>query len=394
MKIVETDNLMFPLYVLETGDDMGGVPNGAYVLGRNGLCLHSKGEELSSVKRVECRTLPQVEDMARYTGRKVDAGTLALAQAFFQLVYNERRTEAEALLYREGETWWLRIPKQRTTATYLRYDSLGEGDLWYRAGAASPAPAEDAVVPYGTIHSHASMPAFFSGTDDNDHRQMPGLHLVMGKFTVTDMKPGEAATLALPEARMEARVCGDGVLKSVPVADVCERGLATVVAPVLPEGHVSDFTWGLGGWGDRDARLQRDTILCDRHPRPVRLPRRPPRAAGEGGDPFEEMGGHLQAIADAMAGVLERYIDLVYLAPMCVEDMPELTDVLVDQADTVREAYDNIMDALYDIGWDEPCDDALDATWDQVFGWEDDGEEEDEEEEGYRERKEVPHDQP
>jgi hypothetical protein len=78
--------------------------------------------------------------------------------------------------------WTVLVPRQVVGRGALTYDLEDVRDL--RTGAKHVGiPA--GLLHVGTSHSHNTMGAFFSGTDDRDERAIPGFHLVIGNIDKT-----------------------------------------------------------------------------------------------------------------------------------------------------------------------------------------------------------------
>jgi hypothetical protein len=100
--------------------------------------------------------------------------------AFFDQVY--RRWEGEAiviLFYRADRREYRVIAPRQTIPGRRRYDGRWRADYAVRYDIA---PRPEGFVRFGTIHSHADLPAYSSGLDCEDERYEDGLHIVFGDF--------------------------------------------------------------------------------------------------------------------------------------------------------------------------------------------------------------------
>ena len=213
MQKVELDDLMLPINIIEEEKELFELPTGEYALGRDGLYLHNNSYGISSFKKIEPKSIVDLKDTVAYSGTKVDVGTLAVARAIFKNIYDAYKTEAMTLLHKvEEDNWYLRFPEQHQAPAAVTYE-LTDNDMWWKNGILLE-EAPDPLPPlFGTIHSHSSMRAFFSVTDDKDHQEITGLHIVMGSFHVDRDK-----------LDVKARVCGNGLFGEVEMDDIAERG--------------------------------------------------------------------------------------------------------------------------------------------------------------------------
>lgn len=238
MKSISADNLILPVFIPEDSSEVDKVPSGSYVLGRGGLCIIQRGEMLSSIRPVDCEALVDVEGKVWYHGAKVDADLFNMAYLVFQAIFNRHRTETQALLYCKGTEFFLRVPKQKVSGAAVSYE-LSDDDLWFKGGVSCSAPED--VAPFGTIHSHSNMGAFFSGTDDHDHTISPGIHLVIGNFQEQKLvDPGKRIKVIPPDLyRVRGRVSGGGQMDNLAVATLVDIQPSVLVMPELPADLVN-----------------------------------------------------------------------------------------------------------------------------------------------------------
>ena len=103
---------------------------------------------------------------------------------FFEQVYAKYKSEAVVLLYVSpgAACWRAKVPEQTVSAGSVDYDLKKMPPIFEEEVPV----AEGAVVTkikfylFGSIHSHGSMGAFHSGTDDNDEMHFDGLHITIG----------------------------------------------------------------------------------------------------------------------------------------------------------------------------------------------------------------------
>lgn len=87
---------------------------------------------------------------------------------FFRAVWYKHRSEAIVLIYfnKKEKKWRFEAPEQEVSSAHVNYEPIHEIPKGY--------------VHAGTIHSHCNFGSFQSGTDNNDARHRPGLHVVIG----------------------------------------------------------------------------------------------------------------------------------------------------------------------------------------------------------------------
>ena len=121
-----------------------------------------------------------------FSGDKIDEELLAIKlpkmpkelflkiREFFKKIYNKYGSEVAILLWYNFNTdkWEIEVPKQEVTTASVNYkrDEKLSNDLITKG-----------YLCVGTIHSHGTMSAFHSGTDDDDEYQFDGLHITIGK---------------------------------------------------------------------------------------------------------------------------------------------------------------------------------------------------------------------
>jgi hypothetical protein len=100
--------------------------------------------------------------------------------AFFKEVYDRDRAEAIVVLfYRLATREFHLVAPPQTLLGHRRYDGRWRADHGLRY---ENVPRPQGCVRFGTIHSHADLPAYSSGTDCADEQFEDGLHVVVGDF--------------------------------------------------------------------------------------------------------------------------------------------------------------------------------------------------------------------
>ena len=139
-----------------------------YIIAKEGIFLKKKLGIMDSIAPVKnISILESVAASAKMNINKIPAADLAKVHSFFKEVYRQYRAEAIVLLFYNEETGEHKIipPKQKVTMAACDYDK---------------GISIDGFTMIGTIHSHGSMSAFHSGTDDHDEEHFDGLHITLG----------------------------------------------------------------------------------------------------------------------------------------------------------------------------------------------------------------------
>jgi PRTRC genetic system protein A len=177
-----------------------------YVVAGNGLFVRAEDSRMEACIPVAAATLHGLAEVQPYARLKVDRVGPALLwsiqrsarrrlpnEAMYQLAYDGRQGASAAvptLRLRSGPTWRCWMPGQVADAVRLTFEDDGQ-----------------AVV---DLHSHGSLPAFFSETDDADEQGLR-FYAVIGRLDTER-----------PEIRVRAGVYGQHW--DVPAAAVFEGG--------------------------------------------------------------------------------------------------------------------------------------------------------------------------
>lgn len=168
---------MIPIHAIPAPASAGGavpiLPSDklCYLLGRNGLFKQVGNDFYHARVKVDgAGGLAEIEESASLHVPKLPLKLLRQAEAFFAAVFQRYKSEAVVLLLVDpkAQAWRIEVPPQVTKGLRVRYDM-----------ATLPAPPEG-YERFGTIHSHANIKAFHSGTDDTDEVGFDGLHITIG----------------------------------------------------------------------------------------------------------------------------------------------------------------------------------------------------------------------
>jgi Cu/Ag efflux protein CusF len=158
------------MFKIHVNDGTSPIPDDdiCYIVAKEGIFLKKKMGIMESIAPVQnISILESVEKMARMNIKKIPGGQFARVVAFFREVYKEYYGESIVLLFYDETKRVYKIvpPHQKVTGAACDYNK---------------AITIEGMTMVGTIHSHASMSAFHSGTDDKDEEHFDGLHITVG----------------------------------------------------------------------------------------------------------------------------------------------------------------------------------------------------------------------
>ena len=127
---------------------------------------------------------------------KISTKTMLLVRSYFAQVYELWKTEAFVLFHRaDGDDDYTIVspPWYTAGAGHVSYDpnvksfcgNCRIGSIELEAGVACPMCVEGSLIPFqciGTAHSHGSMDAFHSSTDDANELNQTGFHITFGRL--------------------------------------------------------------------------------------------------------------------------------------------------------------------------------------------------------------------
>jgi hypothetical protein len=177
-------SLNIPFYIIEDGDKVETIKDPiAYVICKDGIFLRKSNHIYSAVsKATEISGLGGAKETVEINSSipKLKHGMMKNIISFFADVYEEHKSEAVVLLYlnMEGSRWGFLVPSQTVSGASAKYDMKKTLFCTDDSEVVSVVPAGYRQM--GSIHSHASMSAFHSGTDDKDEFSFDGLHVTVG----------------------------------------------------------------------------------------------------------------------------------------------------------------------------------------------------------------------
>ena len=242
-KRIECPELMFPLWVFVKGEteeiNVNELSNGIhYVLAKNGAYTVCKNELYTTINKATSFggvKLAEFAEATELTVPKIDRATYDFMVKLFMSVYKKYQSEVNVLLYYQSSTdkWFVRLPKQDVSGAHVTYE-LTDEDVWYCDGAVVDCP-DDAEC-FGTCHSHASMGAFFSGTDDADDKTNIGYQIVIGKVNTSAV-----------ETKCRLAINGKNVDKKLEevVSDITETFPEIEVPAIVSKKVVTTTSYGV-----------------------------------------------------------------------------------------------------------------------------------------------------
>jgi len=168
-----------PVITLKKGMTPDEIPhNYSFIVAANGFFIKKKNDFYSILQKVEnIDQLEKVDPFVRLNFKKFPQDKLSEIVQFFTDVYDKFDGEAVVLLYynSEKEEWTYLVPPQEVSRAGVDYKLDDEFKKKIPSGSKL----------LGSIHSHAEMAAFHSGTDDKDEISFDGLHITIGNVDMT-----------------------------------------------------------------------------------------------------------------------------------------------------------------------------------------------------------------
>lgn len=142
-----------------------------YVVAKDGIYLKKTMGHFDTLNKVDAISiLDECTSYAKLDVAKIKTRQVAQILTLFREVYKKYHAEANVILHynRKRKTYRIDVPKQGVSGAAVDYVN---GEDTYKD-----------YIRIGTIHSHASMSAFHSGTDHGDEMNWDGLHITFGKM--------------------------------------------------------------------------------------------------------------------------------------------------------------------------------------------------------------------
>lgn len=161
---------MFPIWVNDGTTEMPTDPI-FYVVAKDGIYLKKSMGHFNTISKVNAISiLGECKPSAKLNITKIKRKQFGQILSLFRAVYNKYKAEVNIILHYNPtkQIFKIDIPPQGVTGGSVNY----ENGLVTHKG----------YIRIGTIHSHASMSAFHSGTDQGDEESWDGLHITLGKM--------------------------------------------------------------------------------------------------------------------------------------------------------------------------------------------------------------------
>jgi proteasome lid subunit RPN8/RPN11 len=222
---------IIPAYVFEK-DDRADVVNDikdniAYVLAANGWFLRKSNELYASVTAVKSADfLGQLTEGGMFKTVKIPKEILMQVNGFMKAVYDKHKSESVVLLYHSfsQKRWIWAVPEQEVASASVNYKMTDKARFVFGKGVMEALP--EGYVMIGSVHSHASMSAFASGTDNHDECAFDGFHITVGNMD--------------KDFSYHARLIMSGMKRDVPLNQVVEDMANTATFPELLLANVSE----------------------------------------------------------------------------------------------------------------------------------------------------------
>ena len=152
------------IQVAEDGKDVHDYKDG-FIIAGDGVYEKRTDMWMSHLTKVdEISELPKLKEdvYLKLTMPKLPFSIIIDVWNFFRKVNEEENAEAIVALTYDEKEYGLAVPSQEVSGASVDYK------------------LDDIINVIGTIHSHNTMAAFHSGTDDADESKMDGIHITLG----------------------------------------------------------------------------------------------------------------------------------------------------------------------------------------------------------------------
>jgi hypothetical protein len=162
---------MIPVYYFEQMPDKLPEDDACYIISKY-IYLKKRSGLINSMVRVNSIDMADIlPEYAKMKLPKIKARVFGEVAGFFQMIYNEYKSESGIILNLKTHPLNPKlkkidytIPHQRVSGAACKYKIV----------------IDPSYINCGTIHSHADFGAFHSGTDENDEKYFDGLHITVG----------------------------------------------------------------------------------------------------------------------------------------------------------------------------------------------------------------------
>lgn len=178
-----------------------------FIIGKDGWYIKRTNEFYTSItKAKDAGIFAEVKETVSYVTPKIPENLFMMVQSFFKAIYDEHKSEACVLLYHNLTTaeWLFTVPDQKVSGGGVDYDE-GRGLKIINEAGQILDEVPEGFTKLGSIHSHASMGAFHSGTDDGDEFNFDGLHITIGSFNSTSPSYSCRWIISGKEAKVEIK---------------------------------------------------------------------------------------------------------------------------------------------------------------------------------------------
>ena len=158
----------------------------AYIVCNKGVYIKRNNFVYSGFFKTEGKCLGDIdENICTKFDFRIPWKLFLSIESLFEKIYDKYKSEVAVLLFynKEKKEWAYGLPQQTVSGASVDYD-IKKGCSYVMESELSKEveelQGEWSMV--GSIHSHASMSAFHSGTDDKDEFGFDGIHITIGKL--------------------------------------------------------------------------------------------------------------------------------------------------------------------------------------------------------------------
>ena len=177
-----------PIITMEDGDDVESITDPiCFIVSSKGCFVKKTNRFYTSVTATGkdgISVLGEVKPFVSFAVTKLPLPTFRAIRQFFTDVYKKMQSEVAIMLYYDfdAKLWLWVVPEQKVTAASVDYEETDKSIIINQDNERIEGPVPDSFTKLGSIHSHAGMGAFHSGTDNADEFHFDGLHITIGSF--------------------------------------------------------------------------------------------------------------------------------------------------------------------------------------------------------------------